>query len=249
MTYRLMIVAGAICLLLTTTITNLARAQQYAIRDIDVPGAAATQISDTNNAGEIVGCFATTGLNSGGPGVVLKDAVYKLVKYPKAPFTCVEGVSNDGKIAGVYADAKGNTHGFLLVRKTYTSLDYPGAVFTEATKVNNSGVVVGGYFDGSTDHGFMWQSGTFTPIDYPGASFTFVYGINDAGTIVGDTSFSGTYHGFSFSSGTYTSIDYPGAAGTDATGINNSGQIVGAYYNTPYVDQGYTAHQRCFRDP
>jgi hypothetical protein len=35
-------------------------------------------------------------------------------------------------------------------------------------------------------------------------------------------------------------IDYPGAAGTSATGTNNAGQIVGAYFNTPYVDQGFT---------
>jgi hypothetical protein len=226
-------------LLLTTVGTNLAQAQQYAIRAIDVPGAAATEISDLNNTGEIVGCYTINDF-SAGPGIVLSNAAFKLVKYPKAASTCVEGISNDGKIAGTDTDTKGNTHGFLLVGKTYTSLDYPGGVFTEATKVNNSGVVVGAYSDGTTDHGFMWQSGTFTAIDYPGASFTFVYGINDSGTIVGDTYFAGTYHGFLLSSGTYTSIDYPGAAGTDATGINNSGEIVGAYYNTPYVDQGYT---------
>ena len=58
MTRRTLIVTGAIFLLLTTLGANLAQAQQYAIRDIDVPGAAATIISDTNKAGEIVGCYA-----------------------------------------------------------------------------------------------------------------------------------------------------------------------------------------------
>ena len=117
MTRRTLIVTSAIFLLLTTLGANLAQAQQYAIRYIDVPGAAATIISDTNKAGEIVGCYAVTGLNNGGPGLVLANATFKLVKYPKAPSTCAEGVSNDGKIAGTYTDINGNTHGFLLVGK------------------------------------------------------------------------------------------------------------------------------------
>ena len=239
MTHRPLIVTSAMFLLLLAIGATLVQAQQYAIRSIDAPGAAATEILDTNKAGEIVGCYTVTGFSYGSPGLVLANATFKLVRYPKAPYTCAFGVSNDGKIAGLYTDINGNTHGFLLVGKTYTSLDYPGAVFTQATKVNNSGVVVGSYSDGTTDHGFMWQSGTFTTIDYPGASFTSVNGINNSGVMVGSY-ISGSFHGFSLSSGTFTSIDYPGAAGTSATGINNAGQIVGTYFNTPYVDQGFT---------
>jgi hypothetical protein len=239
MTYRTSIMLRVARLLLLFTLgTGMARAQQYAIRSIDVPGAAATQVGDTNNSGEIVGCYATTDFYSG-VGMMLANAQFTPVKNPKAATLCVDGISNDGKLAGTYTDSKDNTHGFLIVGKTYTSLDYPGAVFTEALKVNNAGTVVGNYYDGTSDHGFMWQSGTFTPIDYPGSSETTVEGINDSGTMVGNY-ISSSFHGFMLSSGTFTSIDYPGAAGTGATGINNSGQIVGVYYNTPYVDQGFT---------
>ena len=218
--------------------TASALGQQYAIRSIDAPGAAATEVGDTNNAGQIVGCFTTTDLFSG-PGFVLANAAFEAVKHPKAVSTCVYGESNDGKLAGIYFDKNNDLHGFLRVGKTYKTVDYPGAVFTEALKVNNAGVVVGLYYDGTTDHGFMWQNGTFTTIDYPGASSTTASGINDSGAIVGNYT-SDTRHGFLLNSGNYSSIDYPGAVGTGATGINSSGTIVGAYYNTPYVDQGFT---------
>src|ERR1700730_3629021 len=194
MTHRNLMFASALFTLLVVG-SHSARAQQYAIRAIDVPGAAATQINDTNKSGQIVGCYTTADFSSG-RGLVLANATFKTVKYPKAASTCVYGVSNDGKMAGEYLDGSGIPHGFLLVGKTFTVLNYPGAVWTSATKVNNSGVVVGAYNDGTTDHGFMWQSGTFTAIDYPGSSQTFVYGINDSGTIVGNY-ISGTFHGFS----------------------------------------------------
>src|ERR1700732_5096600 len=111
MTHRTLIVTSAMFLLLLAIRTNLVQAQQYAIRSIDVPGAAATSISDTNKSGEIVGCYTVTDFNAGFPGVVLVNATFKLVKYPKAAATCVMGVSNDGKMAGWYADTSGNTHG------------------------------------------------------------------------------------------------------------------------------------------
>ncbi len=237
MKYKNPILANAIVLLLMTIGAEVVVAQQYAIRSIDAPGAAATEVTDTNNHGQVVGCFTTTDLYNG-PGFVLANGAFKLVKYPKAVSTCVYGESNDGKIAGIYVDNNNNLHGFLRVAKTYKTIDYPGAVFTEALKVNNAGVVVGLYYDGSTGHGFMWQSGAFTTIDYPGASSTDANGINDSGVIVGSYN-TGTLHGFLLSSGSYTSINYPGAAGSGATGINNAGQIVGSYYNTPYVDQGF----------
>ena len=238
MKYKIVITTSTMCLFLGMLGASAAYAQQYAIRSIDVPGAAATMTSDTNNHGEIVGCYTTVDFSSG-TGIILANAAFSLVRYPKAIDTCANGVSNDGKVAGFYEDVSSNLHGFLLVGKTFTSLDYPGAVFTEATKVNKAGVVVGLYYDGTTDHGFRWQSGTFTTVDYPGASSTLANGINDAGVIVGGY-VSDSFHGFTLSGSTYTTIDYPGADGTSLTGINNFGQIVGSYYNTPYLDQGFT---------
>jgi len=242
MTYRTLMLSAVMFILLTAISANLAHGQQYVFRSIDMPGAGSTySFGSNNNSGAIAACYQITGYLSEYVGYLLAEGAFKPVNYPKAAGTCLYGVSNDGKIAGVYIDTSGTVHGFLLVGKKYTSISYAGATQTLANGVNNSGVVAGYYLDsGNNAHGFTWQSGTFTSIDFPGASGTYIFGINDSGAVVGEYVLSGV-HGFLLTGGTYTTLDYPGATnGTAADGTNNAGEIVGFYEGGDRVNHAFT---------
>lgn len=157
-----------VMLLSLLALANSAQAQQYVFRSVDVPGAAWTLMGGNNNAGSITGCYQIEGFSSNYAGVLLSNAAFKPVKYPKSMSTCLYGASNNGELAGAYSDSSGKVHGFTLTGKTYVNIDYSGAVDTYVNDVNNAGVAAGDYFDGSANHGFTWQGGTFTHIDFPG---------------------------------------------------------------------------------
>lgn len=59
MTYRNVILTNAICLSLALISAELAQAQQYAIRNIDVPGAAATTKTPVRSPAAIAPLIST----------------------------------------------------------------------------------------------------------------------------------------------------------------------------------------------
>jgi uncharacterized membrane protein len=60
-------------------------------------------------------------------------------------------------ITGIYADASGRFHGFLLRDGVLETIDHPGSANGGGTQViNNAGLIVGGFIDaGGREHGFI----------------------------------------------------------------------------------------------
>ena len=70
--------------------------------------------------------------------------------------TVAEGINNAGQIAGLYVDADGNQHGFVLSNGVYTTIDVPGGTNTGVFSINAQGEIVGSYDDaGGVTHGYV----------------------------------------------------------------------------------------------
>src|SRR5438105_2663057 len=75
---------------------------------------------------------------------------FTTVDFPGATDSEVDDINAHGQMVGVYQDAAGNTHGFLLNKGTFTTIDFPGATGSEGTGasgINASGQIVGNYQD------------------------------------------------------------------------------------------------------
>ncbi|MGA2593649.1 MAG: hypothetical protein ABSH32_27360 [Bryobacteraceae bacterium] len=167
------------------------------------------------------------------------------IDFPESTETYATGINNMGNVAGTYADASFNQHGFVLRNDgTWFSFDVPGGnfgFFTPTLSINNNDLVVGSYFQGST-LGFLWpQGGSLITFSVPGAAGTQPSGTNSKGVVAGsyqDASF--TYHGFvrTPSGGIYT-FSIPDAIGTFVVGINDKGMIAGYYTDTSNESHGF----------
>lgn len=99
---------------------------------------------------------------------------------------------------GLFIDAGGGTHGFLLEGGTFSQIDFPGAKETEIRGINDRGRIVGLFRDaGDVAHGLIVDDGVTTQIDFPGATQTVIGDINDGGQLVGGfADDAGLFHGF-----------------------------------------------------
>ncbi len=87
---------------------------------------------------------------------VIDDGVFKAFVVPGSTLTTAWDVSPRGEIVGVFRDASGVIHGFLLTREGFVAIDAPGATATRAFGINAGGDVVGSYVDGSGNtHGYL----------------------------------------------------------------------------------------------
>jgi len=182
------------------------------------------------------------------------------INVPGNADTEANGISNDGRIVGLYASdvSSSNTHGFLLSGGVLTTFDVPvtGSTATSANGVNVSGDITGFFTDANNlVHAYLLSGGVgggFTQLDVPDSNSTRALSLNDRGQIVGFFRFtsegSGTApptfvrHGFLKSGDVYnTQINFPDAKRTELYGINNLGQVVGAYSNElpPVVRHGF----------
>ena len=75
---------------------------------------------------------------------------------PGAVYTEADGINSAGTITGIYDDANGGTHGYLLQSGTFTTVDAPGSTgATDTWGINKHGDVVGDFADASSVHGFV----------------------------------------------------------------------------------------------
>jgi hypothetical protein len=131
---------------------------------------------------------------------------------------------------GVFGDAGGAEHGFLLDNGVFTQIDLPGGVDTNPISINDRGQIVGHVGPVDAFHGFLFDDSAFTQIDVPDALETAAVGINKRGQITGYFRDPGDlFHGFLLNNGVFTQIDFPGAPQTEANGISDRGEIVGIF--------------------
>jgi len=177
---------------------------------------------------------------------------FSTIDVPGAIQTFPGGVNNSGVIAGLYFDASGLEHGYILNGKKLTTLDDPKGTSTGAHGINPNGAVavVGSYINvKGKQEGFRYKHGKFTDVPGPaGATISAAFGINDTGEIVGYyVDSTRVQHGFLLKGKTYTTLDVPGAASTFAVGINDTGSVVlqwvdskGIYESALYDGNTYT---------
>jgi len=144
--------------------------------------------------------------------------VFQTIDDPKGVgFNSTESINSSGQIAGIYTDASGAFHGYLLSGGQFTTIDDPdiapgGSTF--AYTVNASGKIVGAYTDGTgLAHGFLLSRGQYSNLDDPnGVNGTQAVGLNANGKIVGFCiDANNVVHGFLLSSGRFTTLDDPKA--------------------------------------
>ena len=132
------------------------------------------------------------------------------IDVPGAIATIATGINARGHIVGIYSDAAGNSHGFLLRKGDFFTLDVPGALVgvsgtlqTEANGINAKSDIVGDYyappgapgapactadtqpFSAQCRRGFLLHKGEFSDVLVPGKKGSIPNAISPDGTIYG----------------------------------------------------------------
>jgi probable HAF family extracellular repeat protein len=209
---------------------GLAAAKVYAFASADYPGAAQSDVFDTDGT-TTVGAFVFDPSNANSPttAFTFTGGDYQILTVPGSNTSIATGINGAGLIVGVYADLANVEHGFADQGGTFSNVDFPGASSTQVIGVNDAGDIVGSYFDAANaEHGFASSGGTFTAINFPLATGTTAFGINDAGEMAGYyTDAAGNTHGFIYAGGAFSTVDVAGARSTQLTRIKNGGPISG----------------------
>jgi uncharacterized membrane protein len=132
--------------------------------------------------------------------------------------TQIQGLNNQGDIAGAYKDAAGKQHGFLMRKGVfYYPIDAPvaGTTGTQISGINEAGDMVGSYTAPTgtppklVEHGFVLRKGQFTSFDVPDSTLTGGYAINTEGDVTGHYRRpvpDGTMRGFLLRNGVFTTF-------------------------------------------
>lgn len=152
--------------------------------------------------------------------------------------TAIGGINPAGDIVGVYTDAVGGQHGFLLSRGQYTTIDVPNAVSTVARGISPTGDIVGQYTVpvssapwGSPEYcpaagspacikGFLYSHGKFSTILFPGHPGAIPTRITPDGSIYGclhDFDLMGSMFGAEWAHSGDTSLTAGGGELSDST--------------------------------
>jgi len=255
MTRKMVLYTCVICLALALPVL----AATYEFKTINPFSSVDTSARGINDAGDVVGDFATVddGQVVGGGaiehGFLRHQGKYTQLDFPGSFDTDANGIAENGVIVGTYAaklldGSRGADHGYVLDKHGYHALPDPPTGFQEPdfNAVNEEGDVVGGMkptLVATGNRGFLLDDGHYVTIDC-GHDQTEANGINDDGDIVGEcTDFisTNTEHGFLLRNGKFYLIDAPGAVcgGTIANGISESGDIVGIFGDANCIEHGF----------
>ncbi|HEV1995000.1 MAG TPA: hypothetical protein VGR03_11770 [Candidatus Acidoferrum sp.] len=234
---------AALLLFAGATFASAARAQ-VALSTLDFPGGRAAAIHGTTAAETP----SEPQQAAGGQAEVEPDAASALqfipTDFPGATLTSPQGINPAGDIVGIYDDASGKRHGFLLSRGNFTSIDYPGAVATDARGINRHGHIVGAYINApgglQNMHGYLLSHGSFSEVQFPGYLGTIAQRILPNGNIYGcnhNTDFMASMHGYVRTAEGYTAIDVPASMHNGATPDGST--IVGLYADMMGMTHGY----------
>jgi len=197
-------------------------------------------------AGTIANMVAQNSL----PAVSATSYTFKTISFCDACSTLPIGINNNGLVSGLYFDADGNLHGFLVRDGNYLSFDVPGALFTEAGRSNERGQIAGDYLaaDGIDRPFVRTPDGSFSLRNgFPGAPVTFGNDINNRGDILGwftlDPNAQTGFQGYVLRGNDFIltfSYPDPDVTNTYAIGFNEAGTIVGSFTTTTEgVEHGY----------
>ena len=150
--------------------------------------------------------------------MALNRNILPTIDYPGALETIPSQINDADTIVGLYFDAVGVPHGFVLQNGQFSSLDYPGALDSAAFDVNLNGDIVGAYDAADfTTHGFLFRNGSFSSVDFPFNRTTQATGINSTGKVVGyhsvqfGASTGYPYLGFLLAGRKTSDVTFPGA--------------------------------------
>src|SRR5215469_7309659 len=121
------VVFGAVLAMsLVLTIGGKARAAGPTFATIDFPGAAATEATDINDSGQIVGNYTFAGLDDR-QGFLLSQGVFSSIIFPGATFTRAVAINRFGDIVGDYStkEGLGQDFGYLLRGGVFTPVRFP----------------------------------------------------------------------------------------------------------------------------
>ena len=102
--------------------------------------------------------------------------------------TYATSINDAGQVAGVYFDASGVEHGFILDGLgNYTTIDVAGGILVTNAILSQNGEVAGTYEDANyIPHGYVRDTlGNVTSFDVVSGGGTYVWGINASGEIAG----------------------------------------------------------------
>ena len=218
--------------------------------NIDLPGVAATFVSNITNSGDTVGTYQDLAGNFHGY-IADPQGNFITVDVPGATATFGGGLNQHGDMVGSFTDATGD-HGFVRHNGVITTVDVPGSIFTAAIAINNKGQIGGEYESSDRGfHGFVLDDGVFATIDHgPGTGLfasTGVFGINDSSEIAGFFFDPNTFRSFTQKKNAVQFIDVPGQGDTIIDGINDPGDSVGTYNDFNLVQHGFVLSGQTFQ--
>ena len=213
---------------------------------VNFPGAASTQVTGINAAGDVSGIYVdAAGANHGftrigGTFTTVDDSASTV-------FNQALGINNSSETVGYYTLNPAGAPGDIAYSQkggVFTDINalLPANFNSQAVGINSNSTpwIVGFYQPDSalaTSLGFVDEGGTIQTIDPFGSTFTQALGVNDLGEIVGSyvDPITGVQHGYIDNGGAFTSFDPPGSRSTTINGINDKGDIVG-FYTNPTTD-------------
>lgn len=220
---------------------------------IDVPGATVTLAMAINDAGTIVGRYATADQTHG--FIRTSAGEIATIDVPGSGFTAAAALNNRGDVVGWYTllTTPAVRHGYLLRHGQFTTFDPPGSIWTNAVGINDRGDITGRFCTrtpcgspGSGDfHGFLLRDGEFTTVDVPGSNETNAWKSNDHGQVVGAYGRAGAEAElFVLQHGEFTKVALPHGkfVWQDNGGINARGDIVSKYCDASPCLIGPTGH-------
>jgi hypothetical protein len=232
--------------LLLVLFSELAFAQTFTYKAINIPGATETQVRGVNSSGEIVGFYKTTSCvethiqfpSCPVHGFKIVNGVITKLLVPHSTWTAIMGVNDYGDLVG-FAITTTGSHGFLWKHQntiTYFNTAEAGPssdVHTVPMSVNKALLVAGAdwfFNDNAPVNGWVWANGMFGTMN-PGdtVSGTCCWGVNGVsnnGFLTGQN-FYQDFDSAWLKSGTDEDFYLLNGRDTVGTGVNSNSDVIG----------------------
>lgn len=207
-----------------------ARAGQYIIEVIDVPGADFTVLMGLSDNGNLAGTYRLPG-ETADRGFRRRNGTLEPVLAAGQPFGQALDINDDARSVGTCPQAFCPANGYQWYLGGTQSQPLFGASNWRPEGLSERIETTGYLTMNGVPSGFVWDTQGLRLVNVPGALTTNVRNINASGTMVGSfTTGSGgpvAWGSFLSDGQQFTTLNYPGMAETIATGINDAATVVG----------------------